>query len=72
MGKIPMQSAILDYKIFLTCLPIIRDKIRLCKQVTQNGSMSMLGFGRHLNDIVKYVNHEMSAEEATFAIAFIM
>ena len=55
-----MQSAILDDKILLTCIP-------RRKQDAQNGS-TMLGFGRHLRDFVKYVNHGMPAEEARFGI----
>jgi hypothetical protein len=36
-------------------------------QDAQNGS-TISGFGRHLRDFVKYVNHGMPAEEARFGI----
>jgi hypothetical protein len=35
----------------------------LRKQDAQNGS-NMSAFGRHLTDLLKYVNYEMPAEEA--------
>jgi hypothetical protein len=40
----------------------------LRKQDAQNSS-TMLGFGRHLTDFLKYVNYEMPAEEARFGHA---
>jgi hypothetical protein len=57
-----MQSAILDDKILPTCVPYIETKSPR-KQDAQIGS-TMSGFGRHLTDFVKYVHHEMPAEEA--------
>jgi hypothetical protein len=60
-----MQSVILDDKP-----PHVHtlETKSLRKQDAQNSS-TMLGFGRHLTDFLKYVNYEMPAEEARFGHA---